>query len=308
MLEVHKQVKEPATNTSTPTADTSGSANTSTTPTDTNEAEYLASVERCKAAIADISKKQWVLGDEADKVEKRYGKNRLEHFARDIDFPGEPSTLGRYRDVCRAWPKNRGRPRFFASAQLLATHKDRFGIVERNPNISVREAREIIRKCNAGLAGAILAEAGDGENTEPTATTQEEDIKTNGGDNNVNSGEKGAKAKGAKKEASGERKPEWLRNIEGWFNNQVTAANAVTNELNTIMEKCNPEQRKQLATLEPTLLLDAAQSLEKKSAEFVDWIDTPLEEAADALNQKRTVVTPAPKRTRRAAKPVQPGA
>jgi hypothetical protein len=109
------------------------------------------------------------------------------------------------------------------------------------------------------------------------------------------------RARGAKREANAERKPEWLRNIEGWFNNQVAAVNAVTNELNKIMEKCNPEQRKQLATLEPTLLLDASQSLEKKAAEFVDWVDTPLGEAADALVQKRTVVAPAPKRTRRAS-------
>jgi hypothetical protein len=116
------------------------------------------------------------------------------------------------------------------------------------------------------------------------------------------------KKNGAKKEASGERKPEWLRNIEGWFNNQVAALNAVTNELNKIMEKCNPEQRKQLATLDPNLLLDAAQNLEKKAAKFADWVDTPLEEAADALVQKRSVVTPAPKRTRRASKPVQPEA
>ena len=82
------------------------------------------------------------------------------------------------------------------------------------------------------------------------------------------------RARGAKKEASGERKPEWLRNIEGWFNNQVAAVNAVTNELNKIMENCTPEQRSLLGTLEPTLLLDASQSLEKKSAEFVDWVDT----------------------------------
>jgi len=115
------------------------------------------------------------------------------------------------------------------------------------------------------------------------------------------------RARGAKKEASGERKPEWLRNIEGWFNNQVATVNAVTNELNKIMEDCKPEQRSLLGTLEPTLLLDASQSLEKKSAEFVDWVDTPLEKAADALSS-RAVVTPSPKRSRRASKPVQPEA
>jgi hypothetical protein len=111
------------------------------------------------------------------------------------------------------------------------------------------------------------------------------------------------RARGAKNEASGERKPEWLLNIEGWYSNQVGAVNAVTNELNKIMEECDHEQRKQLATLDPNLLLDAAQNLEKKAAKFADWVDTPLEEAADALIQKRSVVTPAPKRTRRASQP-----
>jgi hypothetical protein len=115
------------------------------------------------------------------------------------------------------------------------------------------------------------------------------------------------KKNGAKRGANVERKPEWLRNIEGWFNNQVAAVNAVTNELNKIMENCTPKQRSLLGTLEPTLLLDASQSLEKKSAEFVDWVDTPLEKAADALSS-RVVVTPSPKRSRRASKPVQPEA
>jgi hypothetical protein len=88
-------------------------------PTGIDEAEYLAAVDRCKAAIADISGKQWVLGDEAATVEKRYGENRLEQFAQDINFPGAVCTLKRCRDVCRAFPKGRVRPRFFASAQIL---------------------------------------------------------------------------------------------------------------------------------------------------------------------------------------------
>src|SRR6516164_8475124 len=112
-----------------------------------DETEYLASVERCKAAIADISGKQWVLGDEAAQITKVYGENRLERFAEDINFPGAACTLGRYRSVCHAFPKTGGRPRFFASAQILqkAAHDDTIQkIVTANPNISVREARELM--------------------------------------------------------------------------------------------------------------------------------------------------------------------
>lgn len=99
------------------------------------------------------------------------------------------------------------------------------------------------------------------------------------------------------------QKPEALKNIEGWYREQVIAAvNAVINELNKTMEKCDPELRKQLAVLDPNLLLDASQNLQKKAAEFAEWVDTPLIQAADVLEQKssRVVVT---KRARRASKP-----
>jgi hypothetical protein len=267
---------------------------------DTNEVEYLVAVEEGKAIIADVSGKQWALGELALKVEKKYGENRLEQFAVDINFPGEVSTLSRYRSVCLAFPKTGGRPRFFASAQILQTHRDRIQIVTNNPIIGVRAARELMRQWHE--------EQGTTTQGEQSAENKDDDTEpTPGATTSTPATAKGAKARGEKKEASGERKPEWLRNIEGWFNNQVAAVNAVTNELNKIMEDCKPEQRSLLGTLEPTLLLDASQSLEKKSAEFVDWVDTPLEKAADALSS-RAVVTPSPKRSRRASKPVQPEA
>ena len=116
---------------------------------DTNETEYLAAVEEGKAIVADVSGKQWALGDLALKVEKKYGENRLEQFVVDINFPGAACTLGRYRSVCLAFPKTGGRPRFFASTQILQRHDDRIQIVTANPNISVREARELMRKWRA---------------------------------------------------------------------------------------------------------------------------------------------------------------
>jgi hypothetical protein len=107
-----------------------------------SEAAYKAAVERGKAIVASISGKQWALGDEVDAVTKIWGEVRLADYCKNINFSGAPSTLGRCRDVCRAFPKNRVRPRFFASAQYLATLPDRFKIVERNPDISKAEARK----------------------------------------------------------------------------------------------------------------------------------------------------------------------
>ena len=65
-----------------------------------------------------MSGKQWALGDEADNVATVHGENKLKQFTEDINFDGVWTTLQRYRDVCRAFPKDRGRPRYFASAQV----------------------------------------------------------------------------------------------------------------------------------------------------------------------------------------------
>jgi hypothetical protein len=118
------------------------------------------------------------------------------------------------------------------------------------------------------------------------------------------------KEKGAKEAANGKQKPEWVRDIGGWFNNQVACVNGVINELNKIMESCTPEQHGSLQTLELTLLSEAFQNGVKESAKFVDFVDTPLEEAADKLIREGSRVrkTPAPKPARSAARSVQPGA
>ena len=92
----------------------------------------------------------------------------------------------------------------------------------------------------------------------------------------------------------------------GWLNNLVKRVDAVTDELNKVMEKCSREQHDSLQTLEPTLLLEAFQKGEKKSAEFVDWVNTPLEKTA---KQSRTKTTPRRRASaNRASATVQPGA
>jgi hypothetical protein len=115
------------------------------------------------------------------------------------------------------------------------------------------------------------------------------------------------KKKGTKKPLNEEQKR--ARETKGWFNDLVVRVNAVINELHKVMEHCEPEQHKLLATLEPTLLLEAFQKGEKQAAKFVDWIETPLEKAANKLvREGRVKITPAPKPARRASarNPVQP--
>jgi hypothetical protein len=266
---------------------------------DTNEAEYLAAVKEGKAICATMSGKQWALGDLAAQVTKVYGEHRLERFAEDINFPGAACTLERYRSVCLAFPKSGGRPRFFGSAQVLQGHNGRAEIIRKNPNITKRAARELMRQWHEEQGTTTHAEQSDenkDDDTEPNG----------GGDNNVNSGEKGAKAKGTKREANREQEPDGLRDIRGWFNNQVERVNAVIDELNKVMENCTPEQHNLLTTLEPTLLLEAFRKGTEKSAKFVDWVETPLEKAADRLiGEGRVKITPA---RRRAAQPVRPEA
>jgi hypothetical protein len=156
------------------------SADTATNTIAPADIGYDDIVRKGKAIVASLSEKQWDLGDLAAQVEKAYGENRLEQFAVDINFPGAPCTLSRYRSVCVAFPKTGGRPLFFGSAQKLQTHPDRHQIVRDNPQITKREAIELMREWRAKQTGTPAAdEAGDEEevvddleatDTEPSAT------------------------------------------------------------------------------------------------------------------------------------------
>jgi hypothetical protein len=109
----------------------------------------------------------------------------------------------------------------------------------------------------------------------------------------------------AKNGANRVQEPDGLRDNSEWFNNLVVRVNAVTDELNKVMENYTPEQHDSLQTLEPTLLLEAFRKGTEKSAEFADWVKTPLEKAADKLiGEGRVKITPA----RRASASVQPSA
>jgi hypothetical protein len=157
MPKVHKQVKEPATNTSAPTADTSepnktnGSANASTSveriPWNDAVPEGKEIVAKIVAAERDIERYQWRLGELAAKVETKYDDRTLAKFAKEIGI--ETSTLNHYRTVYRKWegklpPEDKLPPGAklpsFTVLKELATVEERAELIEAEPKMSKRRA------------------------------------------------------------------------------------------------------------------------------------------------------------------------
>jgi hypothetical protein len=257
-------------------------ANNTIAPVTDTEAEYLKAVEEGKAATADISGRQWVLGDLADKVGKAYGENRLSQFATDINYPNAICTLGRCRDVCRAFPKNRVRPRFFSCAQLLATHPDRFEIVERNPDISKAEAREIMSLWRA--ENPSTAEAEQPEDEDPLDEDDE------AGPIPTTTSTKAAKTKGPKKTADNE----WSGDSKRWQSDVVIVATQAI-DLAEVRKRCSPQQRRDLlAILEPPLI-ETVRKASEAFGELAAWLRKLSNEAANTAIQEGHVRT-SPKR------------
>jgi hypothetical protein len=256
------------------------------------EAEYRAAVEEGKVATAIISGQQWVLGDLALKVEKVYGENRIQQFALDINYRGNFCTLGRYRLVCRAFPKTGGRPRFFASAQALQTHPDRFAIVENNPDLSKAEAVEIMRQWKAKNAGTTAADLD--EDDEPDDEFEEEDTEPTPGSTSTPAKE--AKAKGAKKTADAVQADEWSGNSKRWQAEVVVTANRAI-DLAEVRKRCSPEQHRDLlAVLEPPHI-ETVRKAGEALAELAAFLHKLLHEAADTAIQEGRVKT-SPKRAK----------
>ncbi|HEY2229167.1 MAG TPA: hypothetical protein VGI22_15820 [Xanthobacteraceae bacterium] len=203
------------------------------TPATDAEAVYREAVEEGKAATAQQSGSQWVLGDLALKVEKSYGENRLKRFAKEINFAGAVCTLARYRPVCRAYPKTGVRARFFASAHILQAHPDRIKIVETNSDISKAEARAIMSEWRAAHPEAEAEDQLEEDDEEldepgPTPTVSTPARKTNG-----------------RKKMNPEPVTEWSAHGKRWQSDVVVAANKAV-ELAEVRKSCTPEQRRDL--------------------------------------------------------------
>jgi hypothetical protein len=293
-------------------AQASGSA-ASSASAETHEAEYRAAVEEGKAIIAQLTGKQWELGDLAAKVEKVYGENRLKQFAEDINFPGNHCTLERYRPVCRAFPKTGVRPRFFASAQVLRKHPDRIQIVTANPEISKGEAREIMRLWRAAEQGTATpteqTEEDDllEEADEPTATGAEQpeakDLIAAGTDTGTiseatSTPAKAAKAKGAKKAVNND---EWSGQSKRWQSEVVVVANNAIDladtaiDLAEVRKRCTPEQRRDLFAVFETAHIATILKAGEAFTALGEWLSKLSDEASDEAIEEGLVKTaPAP--------------
>src|SRR6516165_8282156 len=87
------------------------------------------------------------LGQLADQVKTDYGDRTLAKFARAIGK--SPSCVKRYRDVYRAFPEIGAPERQLSSYSVrkeLATHPKREQIIRDNPNLTRREAQDLMRR------------------------------------------------------------------------------------------------------------------------------------------------------------------
>ena len=263
-----------------------------------DEKEYLAAVERCKAVCANMSGKQWVLGDEADNVATVYGENKLKQFTEDTNFDGVWTTLQRYRDVCRAFPKDRGRPRYFASAQVLASYPEpeRFKIVERNPDISKREARAIMRKWRDEQDQAKSDNAAKDDAEADNAGKDDAEA-----DNATTSSSAKAKAKGANKTGKQERENEWSKDNGAWERDVIAIANDAMRAVK-FFKRCTREQWLRLVQGGDPSTAATMRRVSEAWGEIADAWDEPSAKETDAPIAESRVKT---KQARRASRPVQ---
>jgi hypothetical protein len=119
-------------------------------------------VAKLKELDGEQTQLQWRLGELADKAtteakedKKNYGNRTLPKFAEAIGIV--PCTLGRYRDVYRAWKgiyaPGRELRASYSVMRALADHEGREQIVKDNPDLTQGEAREIMRAYNEQKAG-----------------------------------------------------------------------------------------------------------------------------------------------------------
>jgi hypothetical protein len=108
---------------------------------------WAVAVSEGKAIVARADSDHMRLGELADEVVAKYGDKTLAKFAAAIGVAA--CTLKRRRSVYRAWKEiGASPPQLYTVAQELAAHPDRAEIVQENPNITARKAREMVRANN----------------------------------------------------------------------------------------------------------------------------------------------------------------
>lgn len=89
----------------------------------------------------------WAIGDLACEVMTGYGMNTLEKYANEIAL--NYNTLKACCATSQAWPQKVKRITFWSVHQILNVHPDREKIIEENPNITWREAKDKVREYHA---------------------------------------------------------------------------------------------------------------------------------------------------------------
>ncbi len=127
---------------------------------DVADANYEHYVDQGRQAVKNIHLCQWALGALAHNVGIEYGKRQLQKYAEDIG--AEYAALRHYRSTWQAWPTAQGRPESYSVAEALNSHPDRYKIVAKFPNLTVRQAAEIARLHKGGPSSSSRAGAGSG--------------------------------------------------------------------------------------------------------------------------------------------------
>ena len=107
-----------------------------------NTISWDSAVEEGKQLAKNVEQGKMRLGQIADELEPKYGDSTLARYAQEIGI--NVNTLQNYRSVFRTWsedPRVKEVPKF-SVAKALVNHPDRAKIVEHNPDITEREAKE----------------------------------------------------------------------------------------------------------------------------------------------------------------------
>jgi hypothetical protein len=188
-------------------------------PTSTKIVDFDAIVREGKQVVAELRgherRGQLRLGELADLVETHYGQRDLKRFAGELGIAA--CTLGRYRDVYRAWDgagiRAPGRISYTVMRELAANPK-RAEIVAESPNLTKAEARDKMREFKGG-------QENNGGQEEKTKTVEASDG--------------------------------WEAETKRWFRELVTIANAAVGAAS--IGTLTPERKRALrAGIEPKLL------------------------------------------------------
>jgi hypothetical protein len=200
----------------------------------------------------NIARNRWRLGEIADRVEKKYGDRTHAKFAEGIGIA--TCTLGRYRDVFRAWKGNLRPGAHFPSYAVLrelATHKDRGRIIQQNPHLTKREAQDIMRKFRNGDA-----DAADEQEAEGLASN-------------------------------------WQKHSAGWFADIVIHAHALLGA-RAVLDGCTPEQEENLLMTVEEHLVETIQQGSKAGLQIADWLNARLDAASATLVKREDRVRSSP--------------